>query len=462
MNAERTGIIEQEAGGTVEYPFSTGCTVTVVDTDEGFNALEQEWNALISRADVTIFQTFEWVHTWWKHYGNLFRLHCLVFNIGGRVAGIAPLFKQDVKMFGVPIATHLQFMGKGLSDYVDVIAVPGYETPVLNALAEHLRTTAGTWDVFDIQDVNERSPLVKVFPEIAARHGIGSYRYQGNVCPRITLPTKEETLGRKGLTSAYNFKRKIKKLQEKHDTQIELFRHESDDLRKGVEMFSELHGRRWKSLGHPSAFDEEDHRAFHLEVSARFARRGWLRLYFLHVNGVPLSACFDFNFNHTIYMYQSNAHGPAELMKASPGFLIRTIAMEDGIAEGMRTFDYLRGNEPYKYTEGNAVEGKNWLIRFPSPGIIPRLRFTSFLICDLLQKSYLRSRFEYHEFKRFTIAKKPTPLNVAQYIGPKLLLLIRLAINFLKRHATIRGRSSEPSMNNVPRTPESAGRKDPE
>lgn len=407
--------------------------IVVVDNDEGFKALEKDWNALLACADATIFQSFEWLYSWWKYFGNGGRLHCLVLSSGGRIVGIAPLFKVDVKVLGVRLATHLQFIGKGLSDYVDVIIHRGYEKTVIDALARYLRGTAATWDVFDCEDVPGQSPVLGLLPEAALRLGIHSSKYQGNVCPRVALPTKEEaTTGKKGPSLSYNFKRKYKILQGAGDARIEHFRTTSDDLRKGVEMFSDLHGRRWKSLGFPSAFDEEKHRLFHVEVAERFARRDWLRLYFLCVNGVPLSVCFNFNYNKTIYMYQCNAHGSDELMKSSPGFLIRAIAMDEGITEGMQTFDFLRGNESYKYTEGDATETKNWLIRFSSPQ--GTVRFGLFLGQELVKKSFARARVEYFEYRRYMISRKPSPMNGLRYVGSRLLGMLRLGIDFVQRH----------------------------
>jgi CelD/BcsL family acetyltransferase involved in cellulose biosynthesis len=433
MTTEHGRSIDHETAVPLLEPSPGKLDIVIVENDEGFKALEKDWNALLAGADATIFQSFEWLYSWWKYFGNGGRLHCLVLSSGGRVVGIAPLFKVDVNVLGVRLATHLQFIGKGLSDYVDVIILRGYEKIVLDALARHLRETAATWDVFDCEDVPGQSPVLGLLPDAASRLGIKSTKYQGNVCPRIILPTREEaTRDKKGPALSYNYKRKYKLLQAAGEARVEQFRRISDDLRKGVEMFSELHGRRWKSLGFPSAFDEEKHRAFHVEVAERFARRDWLRLYFLSVNGVPLSVCFNFNFNKTIYMYQCNAHGSDELMKSSPGFLIRAVAMEEGITEGMQAFDFLRGNESYKYTEGDATETKNWLIRFSSPQ--GTLRFALFLGQELVKKSFARARVEYFEYRRYTIARKPSRANGIRYIGSRLLGMLRMGVDFVQRH----------------------------
>ena len=85
------------------------CSVSVVGTDSEFMMLESEWDSLLSTAEASVFQTFEWISSWWKYFGSGCRLNCLVFKTGDRIVGIAPLFKKDVRILGLGVATHLQF-----------------------------------------------------------------------------------------------------------------------------------------------------------------------------------------------------------------------------------------------------------------------------------------------------------------------------------------------------------------
>ncbi len=417
-----------EEGGT--------CTVVVVDTDSEFMTLEPEWDRLVSRADVSIFQTFEWISTWWKYFGSGGRLNCLVFRIGDHIVGIAPLFRKKVRILGIGAATHLQFIGCWLSDYVDMIIPPGYEPIVLRAFCGHLRATSGEWDVLDIQDVNERSVLVKLFPGILEERGFTVTHYQGNVAPYIELPPTEEGLLQH--SRGYNYRRKVKRLQEKFKASVELYRYETDDVKGAVEMFASIHGGRWNSLGHPSAFEDERHRAFHIEVSKKFAKRDWLRMFFVKVDHQPIAVNYAFNFHERIYMYQSNAHASDEIMKTSPGFVIQCIAMIEGIKEGMKVFDFLRGDESYKYREWDAVDSRNYLIRISSPQPSNRFRFALFLICELAGKCRSRIRFESYEYRRFKIIKRRSPIEKAGYVSSKAGKLLGMGFRFIFRHSPLR------------------------
>jgi len=437
-----TTLIAQSTSG-IEHPVAPGpeesapspCDLRVVRTNEEFDALEDEWNELLAQADATIFQSFEWLRTWWKYYAKPHHeLSILVFTTGKMTVAIAPFFKETVGALGMRLYSRVQFIGCGLSDYGDILIRRGHEESVLNSLASHIRATAKGWDVFDYEDVNESSPVMKYLPGIMERRGLTVYMYQGNVCPQITLPASESA----SPTNSYNFRRKFKKLQQDHAVDIELVRTDAEHLLPALDAFAEVHGSRWKSQGFWSAFDDENIRAFHAEVATRFARRDWLRLYVLRVDGVPVAAAFHFNYGKRIYMYQANAHGTEAIMKCSPGYIVRALSIADGIGEGMEMFDFLRGDEPYKYVEGNVAESKNYLLRTKSPAARSRLNFVVFLTYELLKKSHKRLVREYYEYRRFNVLEKRSVGEKAQYCGRKFIQLIVLAANYVFRHSPIR------------------------
>jgi CelD/BcsL family acetyltransferase involved in cellulose biosynthesis len=414
--------------------------IRIVETSAEFDALEEEWNGLLGQTNVTIFQTFEWVRTWWKYFNYpTDKLHILVFTVENRLVGIAPLYKEHLRIGGIRLATHLQYIGNSLSDYADFIILPGFEQGVYSAFARHLISTARDWDIFDIEDVNETSSLCHFLPGVLENNKLALYRYQGNVCPQLVLPSPEEIKAKgSGPATNYNFRRKMKKLQGSYNAEVQVIRDASDDIEKGIDDFSKLHGDRWKSLGHPSAFDDPYFREFHVEFSRKFAQRGWLKIFFLKIDGRPIAVSYDFNYNHHIYMYHSNAHGSDDIMKCSPGFLIRSLAMAEGIEEGMCVFDFLRGDEPYKYKEWNAVDSKNYLFRSTSPTRSGKVRFTLFLQYELVTKIIKRVKREYYDYRRFTFSQSSTFEEKITYVADKFTKLFILGCNFILRHSPIR------------------------
>lgn len=73
----------------------------------------------------------------------------------------------------------------------------------------------------------------------------------------------------------------------------------------------------------------------------------------LSVDGRPVAAAFGFADEHGYYLYNS-AYDPA-LAEAAPGIVLLSAMIERSIADGLTRFDFLKGDERYKYHLG-AVE----------------------------------------------------------------------------------------------------------
>jgi CelD/BcsL family acetyltransferase involved in cellulose biosynthesis len=416
-------------------PAVAGLTVRVVTTAEGFDALETDWNSLLERSDATVFQSYEWLRTWWKYFGGERELRILVFSAGGTVEGIAPMYLSRERLLGIQVARRLRFIGVGLSDYLQVIVSGGNEPRVFEAFMSWLSSHQGEWDAFDLEDVPEKSAAFGQLTTGLAARALPVIRYQGTVCPRINLPGTEAALmDQLGTSTSYNLKRKLKRLRAGFRHEVRLVKDPGDPIGKAMRDFSVIHGGRWKSQGYPSAFDDPHHVAFHEEICREFARRGWLRIYFLDVEGEPVGVCFSFNFRSTIYMYQSNAHGNDEVMRCSPGLVVRSTAIIDGMAEGMRVFDFMRGNESYKYREWDAFDERNWLLRTSSRTAGGRARFALFLLSELSGKVADRVRQEYYNYRRYRLSGRDEEIPVPVYAMERTTTLLRLGGDFIARH----------------------------
>jgi CelD/BcsL family acetyltransferase involved in cellulose biosynthesis len=407
-------------------------------TDEAFDALEPEWCRLLGQCSATVFQSFEWLRAWWKHFGGPRRLDCMVFRDRGALVGIAPLVHEQVRIAGIPVVRRLQFLGAGLSDYLDMLILPGYEDSVLKLLIQDLIATRSEWDVLDLEDVREASVLLTKLPLMLEEKGIRAYPYQFNVCPRLPLPGSWDSLLRHlGPNTRHNIRRKLRRLNDR-DMQVEVLTSPTDDIEQGIDTFAEIHGNRWKSLGHPSAFDDPIIRQFHVDVARAFSRRGWLRLYFLKVDGAYVATSLNFNFQHVMYMYQCNAYGSGEIMRLSPGTELRALTMRQGIAEGMKVFDFLRGDETYKWREWKGVPEKNWMVRIVSRNPRSFARFRIFLLLEILSKSRGRILREIHDYVRFRSRGKASSRAITLYLVSRAAVLARLGRDFFRRHITPR------------------------
>jgi CelD/BcsL family acetyltransferase involved in cellulose biosynthesis len=414
--------------GEVPVESSAPLSFDLVEGEAAFDNLEHEWNELVDKSDCTVYQTFEWQRTWWKYFGSGKRLHILVLRRGARLAGVAPMFIEDIRAFGVRIVTALKMIGCEESDYLDVISSPDNRTEVLRTLARYISSPDGKWDFFEIRDISERFATMELLPGYLAGEGLRVYTYKGNVCPQVDLPpTWQEFLGHIGGNLRYQLKKKTDRLNKSFPVETEVVQSGDEAVEAAVREFAVIHGNRWESLGYMNAFKDPHFLAFHVEVSQNFARRGWLRMFFLKVDGVRVAVNFDFNFHGRIYFYHGNAHASSEIMKYSPGFLLRCSAIEQGISEGMVIYDMLRGNETYKSNDFKCVPVGNWQIRALRPGLSHRARFGVFVSTELLKKIPKRLRRDYQDFRRFSMTKEPSFSMVLRFAWSKLGEIAKLA-----------------------------------
>ena len=119
------------------------------------------------------------------------------------------------------------------------------------------------------------------------------------------------------------------------------------DLRRGLEAFIALHRR---SSTHKAAFMTDTMAAYFTELAALALERGELRMGILWAAGQPLSAAMGFAHGDRLYLYNSG-FDPA-FAHHSVGIAAVGLLLRDAADEGLALFDFLQGNEAYKYMLG--------------------------------------------------------------------------------------------------------------
>jgi len=74
-------------------------------------------------------------------------------------------------------------------------------------------------------------------------------------------------------------------------------------------------------------------------------------LTFLTVNGKPAATYLNFDYDNRILVYNSGLV-PQTYAHLSPGIVLLAFNIQRAIDLGRREFDFLRGNEEYKYRMG--------------------------------------------------------------------------------------------------------------
>jgi CelD/BcsL family acetyltransferase involved in cellulose biosynthesis len=330
----------------------------------------EEWDALLREASSNVvFLTREWQETWWESFQSQ---HCCQLKIvtvradGGALVGIAPLFVEQTPLppvrayeRGVPRTEHgegaplrlVRFVGGvEVADYLDIIA-PAYRTrEVWSALLDYLLQHRDEWDALDLHSLPEFSPSREALVQLAAEKGLDIEVVPEDVCPVIELPRDWETY-LMGLRKKdrHELRRKVRKLEGRDDARWYLVRTDDPgELERGMRAFIDLH--RSSGLDKAQFMDERRAEAF-MEMAARLSRSGWLDLAILAVHDEPAAAYLSFNYHGCLYLYNSG-YDP-KFAAYSAGVALLAYRIHKAILQGVKTFDFLRGDEDYKYDFGD-------------------------------------------------------------------------------------------------------------
>ena len=303
---------------------------TVLTGADSFEELQHVWKELVADSPTaTPFQTWEWQSTWWKHFGRRGVPQIFVFREGEDFVGLMPTFERQ----GAWQA--LRAVGTGSSDYLHPIARQGYERQVAEAVKNALRGYKGP-DLIDLHQVREDKPLAG---ELDGFTSVEQAR-----CLVLSLPSSyEDYLKTLSKSLRYDVRRLDKDLFKTGRAQV--IQVEENEIELGMDKLFETHKKRWRKRGLPGAFIGRNI-AFHKEWAHRSIREGYLWLSLLKLDGETIGAIYAMSLGSTTYFYQAGFD--PEKGSISPGTLLVASTIKRAIEEGKQTFDFLRGDEPYK------------------------------------------------------------------------------------------------------------------
>jgi len=307
------------------------------------------------------FRSWPWMSTWWRHYGQCRdgsrspkSLYVLgVFDPSGRLSGIAPWYLDQLALKG----RTLRFLGSGevCSEYLTVLADPSAQDQVAEAVAHWLTEAAqgrnrgdasDGWDLLELTGVDaEDFSIGRLAAELQARGNLVHHR-PGPPCWRIDLPeTWDQYLAMLSKNRRRQLRLAERKLVESGRAVFHLVRRPAD-LPQAMGILIDLHQRRRQALGEPGCFASPQFTAFHRDVMPQLLQSRQLHLFWIDLDGRPVAAEYFLLGKDATYAYQVGL--APDSLNDSPGKLGNMIGLKYAIASSHKTFDFLRGDEPYK------------------------------------------------------------------------------------------------------------------
>lgn len=322
--------------------------ITPIKEEEVFFKLRPAWTELLLAAGCSIFQSWEWSYSWWKHYGRGKRLTLLTLYDGKELLGIAPLYSSSYYL-GLPLKK-CAFLGTGPSDYGDFLVLPERKEEFFAALANYLNSGLDC-DAVDFQQMDDDfGNLSCLEKSLETYPGLKSQKILQEKSVRLDLPTRyDELLASLTKKFAWNVSYYNRRLR--RDYRFELRKVTAvDDVGHWMKTFFRLHQKRWLDKKVPTLLFSPKFQAFHRDVADLFSEKGWLGLYFLILDGEVVASLYGFKLGDRFYNYLGGFN--PEWGRMSVSTVLTSQVIEECINDGLTVFDFLRGEEEYKFKWG--------------------------------------------------------------------------------------------------------------
>lgn len=334
---------------------------TIYNTLSELETLAGEWNNLLAQSAIHVpFLRYEYLRNWWQTLGGGEWKEGELFVVTERDAentlrGIAPLFCTHNRS-GEPALMLLG--GIEISDYLDLIVRPSEVSTFVDGLLAHLATTSNTtWCVLDWYNLLEDSPTLTALKSSAQKMGWKFTQEQLQPAPFIPLPEAISGANQdKDLWEVYlagidkkqrhEIRRKIRRA-ETNDPPVRWYIvEEESNLDKEVDALLDLMAQ---DPSKASFLTETMRRQMHATAQIMF-QAGYLQLAFLEVGEQKAAGYFNFDYKNHIWVYNSGLN--FEQAHLSPGWVLLAYLIQWAIQQERTCFDFMRGNEIYKYRFG--------------------------------------------------------------------------------------------------------------
>jgi CelD/BcsL family acetyltransferase involved in cellulose biosynthesis len=321
---------------------TSGFKVELIDREDALGQVLGSWRRLAAERG-NAFVTPEWYLAAIKtlHEGAVPAV-AVVREADGTVRGLLPMLTARAR--GGPRL--VSFAGTRYGDLFHPVAAEGDDERIAAAAAPALARHLGTRCQLDIGRVDAEAgwwrELARAWPA-----GMTAVPRPPEILPYIELngSSWEEYLSARSRQFRNQVGRKMRGLKRDHRVRLRRPGSEEEVLGDLGTLFR-LHDARWAGRDVASAIKDPRVRDFHREFMVEAHERGWLRLYLLEVDAVPVAGWYGWRVGDRFSYYQAG-FDPA-WGRYSVGFLLLAETVREAIAEGAAEYDLLLGDEPFK------------------------------------------------------------------------------------------------------------------
>ncbi|HEY3118803.1 MAG TPA: GNAT family N-acetyltransferase, partial [Chloroflexota bacterium] len=340
--------------------------LAVSSSPEALTQLRAPWQELFDACPAApIFLSWEWLSRWWAHFGADHELRLVTVREGGQLVGIAPLMIRHSAS-----SPELRFIGREeTTDYADLLTLPGHEQAVVAALLDHVQAFREEAGSVALEPLLEDSPLLHALrgegPSLMTESSIKIEPIEP--CPYIPLASDWDAyLAGLPKKDRHELRRKLRRAEADGPLILDVAT-DPQEIAERLPVFFSMH--RASVDAHKANFLSAEIEAFFTDAFGALAERGWTRLSLLRFGDQPVASAVSFERGDTVSLYNSG-FDPA-FRALSPGIALVALELQAAIERGRTTYDFMRGNERYKYDLGGR---DRFVYRATLPSLTPSPR----------------------------------------------------------------------------------------
>ena len=303
-----------------------------------------DWDALVqSSSTATFFQERQWMQIWLKHFPVEYEI-VGVYD-GSLLIGIAPLSFNQGK---VCLLGTTPVLGKEqVCDFGDIICSPQRETDIWKNVLKYLSENhAGK--IFFPRFIKEDSPSFILLKSIAKDYTLET------TSPYLKLPESwDEYVNGLDRKDRHELRRKLRKLE---SASYRVY--QADPTPDNQEQFISLMKQ---STPEKETFLSQPMKDFFFDFLTHLNKEQII-LWFMDIEGKPVAGALAFRFKDELLLYNSGMN--LAYKHLSVGLLSKALLIQYCIKLGLKKFDFLQGNEPYKYNLG-GIDNKLYQFTIP-------------------------------------------------------------------------------------------------
>lgn len=302
-----------------------------VEAHPAVDSLAADWDELVDRTGASPFVRPAWVDAWWRAFGGG-SLEIVSIRRDGALAGVVPLYRRRGAVHS-PTNWH-----------TPEFAFVAEDAAALEAVARALFRPGRRR--ISLGFLNAGEPTLEACVAAAQASGYRTDLRTLERSPYVAIEGEwEDYEGRVSRHRLAEARRRRRRLEEQGELAVEVA-DGSERLDALLEEGFRVEASGWKAERGTAIASRPETRAFYVDVARWAAERGWLRLAFLRLDGRALAFQYLIEAGGSVYFLKGGYD--TAYSKFAPGTLLAQATLARAFASGLRTYEFLGTEEPFK------------------------------------------------------------------------------------------------------------------